>query len=572
MTAADRNAAARSYVGEDHSTFVIKVRPEVIATRLGAWPPAMVTGDDAPAATLPRPRRDPTLYFLTSKYGRMALALMTTAADAAETMKRAHVFSPDDYWLPDADAAPAVVAMRALDNAQTLIAWERLASRSLAEQDPATRARLIHQADHLGNPDEHAAALVERLSLLPSTPDSRSDLSLLTVVVEALPTKIAEAAVTAIGDNGGMVRRPVIVSAALRTPWVSAVTVDNETMLARIPDPGEIFDARDHPAPRQQFVPHDLQRYLNPSVPPIPYDLRLAALADLDPRHGLIDDTTPALAGDVLTLLVYAHAIDRPMIVTEREGAALLARTRKGEFRRPKESDIKRFRLSSAYLRSLALWAPDGSLRWLNMAHVSAAYDPVGGWSVEIGPPSWARPIEGKWTLTAEGSKAARLRPTAGEKSMAGRIITGLEYRLAARSDGLPGVASALRPGNGRSSGPGRDVTIPWREVLHLAGDYWDPADRNADQVALKRFDRAVDSMVDLGYSVANGRAEAPAGDSVEVIGSTRGERSSPALIVRASARFVEAARKAQLLGDAGFEPQRLSDYAGLIDLNDPTQ
>ena len=39
MTAADRNAAARSRAGDNPSEFVIRMRPEVIATRLAAWPP-----------------------------------------------------------------------------------------------------------------------------------------------------------------------------------------------------------------------------------------------------------------------------------------------------------------------------------------------------------------------------------------------------------------------------------------------------------------------------------------------------------------------------------------------------
>ncbi|MCY4374021.1 MAG: hypothetical protein OXC31_09605 [Spirochaetaceae bacterium] len=388
------------------------------------------------------------------------------------------------------------------------------------------------------------------------------------------PMRPAVVTVTATATSSPMARRPALVSTSLRTPWVSAVTVDDVPMLARIPDPGEILDAWNRPAPRRQFRPNDLHQTLRPlGVPPIPYDLRLAALAVLDPRYGLIDDTTHALTGDVLTLLAYAHAVDRPLILTDREGAALLARTRTGDFRRPQESDIERFRRASAHLRALVIWPPDGSSRWLDLAHVSPTRDHVGGWSVEIGPPRWARPIDGKWTLTAEGSTAGRLRPTAGEGSMAGRIITGLEYRLAARIDGRPGVAPDLRPVNGRPAGPGRLVSIRWRDVLRLAGDYWDPSDPYADNAARKRFDRAIVRIDRIGYRAANLQAEAPAGDSVEVMDVTVGTRTRPAsLVVRASARFVEAARKAHLRDGGGFEPLPLVDYVGMSNVDHPAQ
>ena len=380
---------------------------------------------------------------------------------------------------------------------------------------------------------------------------------------------LRDATVSVTGSPSPMARRPMLISTTLRTPWIAAVNVDGEPMIVQIPDPGAVFDAWNKPVRRRQYRANSLQRDLRlPGVPPAPHDLRLAALAALVPRQGLIDDATPALAGDVLTLLVYAHAIDRPMTLTERDGAALLARTRTGEFRRPRESDVARFRLASAYLRSLTVWDPRGTFRWLDLANVSAVRDEAGGgWSIVIGPPAWARPIEGKWTLTAEGSTAGRLRPTAGEGSMAGRIITGIEYRLAARVDGRPGVAPDLRPQNGRAAGPGRPVTLPWREVLRLAGDYWDPTDPVADKAARMRFDRAVAWLHRAGYWVDHPRAEAAASDAVEVLDRTLGSRvRSPALVVRASARFVEAARKAQERGGKGFEPMPLTDYAGFTD------
>ena len=60
-----------------------------------------------------------------------------------------------------------------------------------------------------------------------------------------------------------------------------------------------------------------------------------------------------------------------------------------------------------------------------------------------------------------------------GKQGLAGRVVTGLEYRLAAGYSGRPGtVAPDLRPANARrKAGAGAPVTVPWRDVLRLAGD-----------------------------------------------------------------------------------------------------
>ena len=112
---------------------------------------------------------------------------------------------------------------------------------------------------------------------------------------------------------------------------------------------------------------------------------------------------------------------------------------------------------------------------------------------------------------------------------MAGRIITGIEYRLAARFDGRRGIAPDLRPLNGRAAGPGRPVTLPWRDVLRLAGDYWDPTDPAADKAARMRFDRAVAWLDRADYWAAHPRAEATAGDAVEVLDPDPWQPCAPA-------------------------------------------
>ena len=108
-------------------------------------------------------------------------------------------------------------------------------------------------------------------------------------------------------------------------------------------------------------------------------------------------------------------------------------------------------------------------------------------------------------------------------------------------------------------------VELDWRTCLRLSGDWWDEADPAADAAARKRFDRAVAVLRKRGYFVASLRAEAPAGDSVEIVGRIKARRGrAGGLMVRAAARFVEAARLAQLPNGRGFETRLLVDWAGL--------
>ena len=239
-----------------------------------------------------------------------------------------------------------------------------------------------------------------------------------------------------------------------------------------------------------------------------------AALADLA--------GDPILQGDVLALLSLAWAADRPLVMTEREGAALLARARDGRPRPVQvQHNVPRFWQTAYALRALVAWEPGprgepgGGYRWADLATVEvSAVRPVD--RVTIGPPTWARPLAGKWTLTAEASAASIARAVSGQHGLAGRIITGIEYRLAAGWTGRAGtVAPDLRPAYRRKASAGPVVELDWRTCLRLSGDWWDKADPTADRAARQRFERAVETLRGRGYFVASLRAEAPAGDSV---------------------------------------------------------
>ena len=89
--------------------------------------------------------------------------------------------------------------------------------------------------------------------------------------------------------------------------------------------------------------------------------------------------------------------------------------------------------------------------------------------------------------------------------------------------------------------------------------------ERNNDKPTLRRVDRAIETARKKYQSGPGRHDTAPAGDSVEIIGRIRGSRAHPAALrVRASARFVEAARLARLADGKGFETVTLADGLGL--------
>ena len=376
-----------------------------------------------------------------------------------------------------------------------------------------------------------------------------------------------------ITSEGSMTRRPRIVSNIHRAAWladvgVDGLVVDGEPIATRRADPADLFPSKRNSRRRRVHRVIDQQRRLAlKDGGGMPRDLRLISLQEL-----IVDpDSSAVLPNDVLTLLSYAHVVDRPMALFERDGAALLARHLNGDPRPVQSCDIDRFWEASAWLRSLVVYEPDGGFRWVPMAHVDVpAVRPVD--QVTIGPPEWARPVTGAWTLTGEGSRASRARVIAGRYGLAGRIVTALEYRLGAARwdrDRRDRRSPYLRSASGRV-GPGKVLGVPWRTTMILAGECWDREDTNEDKAALVRFNRAYHRLVgnkSRSYLVPDESfsKEARAGDTVEIMGRTRGGRGRPAeLFVRASARFVEAARLAQLSDGKGFKSSSLREWAGL--------
>ena len=145
-----------------------------------------------------------------------------------------------------------------------------------------------------------------------------------------------------------------------------------------------------------------------------------------------------------------------------------------------------------------------------------------------------------RYILTAEGGRAGRHRTAVGKQGAAGRLITGIEYVLGARYLGERGLAPDLRPACGKG-GPGSVLTLPLTVVAALMGED-DPTENEA---ARKRLDRAIETARPQYQSGPGRHDTAPAGDSVAIIGRTRGSR-------------------AQLAGGKGFDTVTLADWLGL--------
>ena len=473
-------------------------------------------------------------------------------------------------WLPDCpDEAKREAARLARDlfedvSLSNLIRVATAVHRSAANADgidpePITDNESLERLP--GLIEGHQTVAVHAAWLASEATRPRHPLSPIVRAWQERPDNLEDATVTATVGVSPMVKRPALISDLARTAWddvgtVEASVVDGEALAARIPDAAAVFKHRPptkmlKPKPGEQMR-IEWPRGLKPRIRP---DMRLTALEGMP----------PILAGDLSMIVTMAYALNRPICLTEIEGAALLARTRTGEFRRPQESDQARFRRAWAAGRAALIYDPEDPTPWADAFELLDAQRTESGLYV-IGPPLWVRQLASKgerWTLTGEGSAASARRSLAGKQSLAGRIVTGLEYRLGARWDGKKGIAPDLRPDNGKT-GPGPVVFVGWREVLNLVGNWWDPNDPTADDAALKRFDRAVETLKGYFVSPAPRGHEAAAGDTVEIVVRVRGSRARRAgLKVRASARFVEAARLAHQKEGRGFGPVALTDYTG---------
>ena len=377
--------------------------------------------------------------------------------------------------------------------------------------------------------------------------------------VDTRPPRIHERRATVSVPEGRAetTRRPRLASQVTTGRWVTTVRageIDGVLVAAKTQVPRtDLHVYRPEPPPSEGRLFH---------LPLPPRDERLTMVAAFD-RHN------PVLRGDASLLLDIAHMSDVPVRGSVREWAGLLARTRSGGFRWPKMPDCRRVWEATLAARCMHLRERDaaGRLtgRWAPLVHVDADWsttmppDPDRD-EIVIGPAPWLRRAlrsTGGWTLTAAGGERGKNRITVGEQSMAGLIVSALEYYLAGYYDGRAGVSRHLEPDH--AGGPGPVVVLPWPSVMYLVGDPWDFGSEKQRSAAYARFRRAMDRLQERGYFVPGAvlGSSAPAGDSVEILACS----GRPARVwLRASDWFCAAAKQVAERPD-GFAQVALGDY-----------
>ena len=97
---------------------------------------------------------------------------------------------------------------------------------------------------------------------------------------------------------------------------------------------------------------------------------------------------------------------------------------------------------------------------------------------------------------------------------------------------------------------------LRWHTLLELAGEVWDPYNKTEDSKVYERYKKIKEALKKAGYDAKNPNGTAETGDTVEFLWPKRG-----VVWVRASARFVEAARRAK---KQEWDKTPLLDWLGL--------
>ena len=353
---------------------------------------------------------------------------------------------------------------------------------------------------------------------------------------------------------------PYATSEVMRRQWepvgsIDAIEVDGEpivTAISKLPGPF----SRDYPA--KVYKPKGTQGNLRLKLPPGRDNMEIPIPLIAYERFG--SDLRSALASDVAQLMSIAYTTNEPLILTVKDGASLLARSVNGKMRYSREADEQRFERAFACLHGMSGWVTDD--HGIHRFYPLTTCDRFSDNRVSLAAASWARTRKaGRWTLTAGFGVAGqnRLKGNAHNNNI-WRVIIGIEYYLA-RSPFVRGgehksVSQALIPVNGKT-GPGPWQKLTWQGLMIISGDIWDLKDKDASSKAYKRFQKIRDSLKNRGYQTPSLNSKGShTGDTVEFHFGRNGT-----VYARATARFVEGARKAQ---SHEWETVRLSEFLGL--------
>ena len=317
--------------------------------------------------------------------------------------------------------------------------------------------------------------------------------------------------------------------AALSRASVEAIEVDGEPLATPAPAPRKRV-YRVAPSQGDLFgAPRTIDRRATAGV-------LLSALADLEAAG----DERSRLRTDTSRLAIIGTALTHAVTLTESEGAVLIGGA---------DTEANRRRWNAAIWAAATLRVEVRRGIWYRLVNAGAD-DPY-----TIGPANWWLKSlgvgEGGYRLAG-----ALFRPQT-KRGILERTIAGIEGGLAWGPSGGRGKGGA-RPTNlvaERAGGAGPEVEIPWWLVLRLAGEPVGPEHSSATSTPEgARYHARVAMLRKRGrsyFAPNQGRGEAEAGDTIEVVREIKGARG-PAkegkqvagLVVRASARYIEAYSK----------------------------
>ena len=339
-----------------------------------------------------------------------------------------------------------------------------------------------------------------------------------------------------------LVRAPGILNLATLTT-IEVIKVDGEAMATAAAVPMHTYQQR----PRLR----DRQGNLFPSVGPRTLDHE--ELGDVIIRsiaaYSLTGDERNPLRGDVYRIALFIYASSRTSIIPESKGARFLT----GKYT---EAAKRRWWAAVEALRYMVIRVNSRTGEFRDLAMASIKDD---GTAV-VAPPLWWRG-HNAWRLTGGlfrpilvESDETKRGYNMGYWGGLNRTIAGIEAALSwgrTAGRGRDGrIPDLLRPANGRS-GPGPELRIPAHQVLILAGEYVQLTGKGKFRRGSreqKRWLRRQAALEQAGYVVPSRNKTAWAGDTIEVVRIVdgRGSKEGSGLVVRASARFVEAVKKAQ--------------------------
>ena len=327
----------------------------------------------------------------------------------------------------------------------------------------------------------------------------------------------------------GMARVPNHAKTAALAQWeklTDAVVVEVD---------GEPISSPYHYRPRHASRSRNTNEILKLPGTKAAMDLRLARLRDIE-EHAHIDRRSP-LPGDTLYLFSLGGALTVPITLHVDDLGAMLAGIFLAAGATPKQKANWRARAWSAITwASMDIKMPSG--HWMPLLRIDRGGDLPEG-VVRIWPYSWPKGTASGYRLT--GTLTGQI-PRSDRSGSFARLIAGIEDYIAASTPThrIPRLLKPERPGG---AGPVSEF-IPYPVLLARSGFYFDLTDKRSYDATRQLWQRLKGQIESKGYLLPSPRAEAEAGDTVEIVSIKKGKPTNGGmggLIVRASARYIEA-------------------------------